>query len=166
MKQDKYKKLRITWNGEPLREIYPYASRWEVIKYRTRRFFYRVFIVTMAVFAFAAVLSVTFFIGKSYADEKVITLSPSDIAYPVLDRIAKCESGGSHYSASGQVLMHWNENKTVDVGKYAINSKWFKKASELGLDLTKESDNKAMALWIYQNRGTEDWYPSKACWQK
>lgn len=97
---------------------------------------------------------------------------------PIMERIADCESGkrdkhgrgipgsASHYGPSGQVLMTPNNNGTVDVGKYAVNSVWFKKATELGLDLTVEKDNKAMADWIYANRGTEDWYPSKSCWSK
>lgn len=84
----------------------------------------------------------------------------------VLQRIAKCESGNSHYDKNGQVLLRANTNGSVDVGKFQINSVWFAKATELGLDITKEGDNEAMALWIYENRGTEDWYSSKHCWQK
>lgn len=85
---------------------------------------------------------------------------------PVMERIAKCESGGKHYGESGQVLMVSNTNKTVDVGKFQINTVWFKKAKELGLDVTKEEDNEKMAYWIYENRGTEDWYASRECWAR
>lgn len=89
----------------------------------------------------------------------------------VLQRIAGCESQGSrkakgtHHDKNGQVLMRSNTNKSVDVGKYQVNTVWFSKATELGLDITKEKDNETMALWIYQNRGTEDWSASKKCWQ-
>jgi hypothetical protein len=62
--------------------------------------------------------------------------------------------------------MRSNTNKSVDIGKYQINSVWFKKATELGLDITKEEDNEAMAYWIYENRGTGDWYSSQSCWSK
>lgn len=86
---------------------------------------------------------------------------------PILEKIAKCESNGSHYGKTGQVLMMGNDNGSVDVGKYQINvTTWGKKATEMGLDLTKEKDNKTMAEWIYANRGTEDWYLSKKCWNK
>lgn len=85
---------------------------------------------------------------------------------PVLERIAKCESGNKHFDKNGQVLMRSNTNRSVDVGRYQINSVWFKKASELGLDITKEKDNEEMALWIYRNRGTGDWYSSQHCWKK
>jgi hypothetical protein len=82
---------------------------------------------------------------------------------PVLERIAKCESGNMHYK-NGQVVVNVNSNGSYDMGRYQINSIWNKKATELKLDLTKEEDNKLMAEWIYTNRGTEDWYSSKKCW--
>ncbi len=86
---------------------------------------------------------------------------------PIMDKIAICESGGKHIDpATGQVLMRSNVNKSVDVGKYQINSVWYKKATELKLDVTKEADNEKMAYWLYENRGTGDWYASKDCWQK
>lgn len=84
---------------------------------------------------------------------------------PVMERIAKCESNNQH-TRNGQVIFNANTNGTVDVGRYQINTVWNKKATELKLDITKDSDNTAMAIWIYQNRGTEDWYSSKSCWQK
>lgn len=98
-----------------------------------------------------------------YVEKQVV--KEVDVAAPVLDRIAKCESGGQHYR-DGQVVFNANTNKTVDVGKYQINTVWFKKATELGLDITKEQDNYAMARWIYLNRGTSDWSASQKCWQK
>lgn len=99
---------------------------------------------------------------------------------PVLDRIADCESGVRKPSGmavegsarhldpkTGQVIMRANTNGTVDIGKYQINEYyWGKKASELGLDLTKEKDNKAMAEWIYKNKGTTDWSSSQKCWYR
>lgn len=84
---------------------------------------------------------------------------------PVMRAIAKCESGNIHFK-NGQVIFNANSNKTVDVGRYQINTVWNKKATELGLDITKEKDNEAMAMWIYENRGTEPWYSSKQCWNR
>lgn len=99
-----------------------------------------------------------------YADKEVI--KEVEVNAPVLERIATCESGGKHLGKSGQVIIKSNTNGTVDIGKYQINSVWFKKASEMGLDLTKEKDNEVMAKWIYANRGTSDWSASAPCWNK
>lgn len=86
---------------------------------------------------------------------------------PIMEKILKCESGGTHIDPkTGQVLMRANTNGSIDTGLYQINSVWHKKATELGFDITKEEDNEAMAYWIYENRGTEDWYSSKSCWAK
>jgi hypothetical protein len=160
--------LKVIYNGDFLCNIYPHATKWQVFKYRlallTRR-------TLMAVFALGMLYG-AFFTGrvttspvKVFADKEVIVQVKSKS--PVMDRIAVCESGGHHIEkATGQVIMRSNTNKTVDVGKYQINSVWFKKASELGLDITKEKDNEEFAYWLYENRGTNDWYSSKSCWSK
>lgn len=102
---------------------------------------------------------------------------------PVLDRIADCESGvrdahgkaikGSarQFDKNGQVVM--NVNKTgkyagsVDIGKYGVNvTIWGKKAGELGYNLATEEGNKGMAVWLYENMGTEPWSgTSGSCWR-
>src|SRR5574343_730762 len=84
----------------------------------------------------------------------------------ILERIAQCESGNKHYAKNGQVQINVNKNGTVDIGVMQINTVWFVKATELGLDITKEADNRAMAQWIYENRGTGDWYSSQKCWMR
>ena len=84
---------------------------------------------------------------------------------PVMARIAKCESGGSQ-TKNGQILMHVNNDKSVDIGKYQINLQtWGATATKMGYDLTKESDNEAFAKWLYANKGTSDWSASMQCWK-
>lgn len=100
-----------------------------------------------------------------YAEKEVV--KEVRLKAPVMERIAFCESGGQHIEKkTGQVIMRSNTNKTVDVGKYQINSVWFKKATELGLDITKEVDNEKFAYWLYENRGTNDWVYSRDCWSR
>ena len=79
----------------------------------------------------------------------------------ILRKIAKCESNGLH-TKNGKVLM-----VNGDVGKYQISLKhWYAKSNELGLNIYNEEDNEKFALWLYENRGTEDWYLTKKCWSK
>lgn len=84
---------------------------------------------------------------------------------PVLDRIAQCESGKQH-RRNGQVIFNANTNGSVDIGIYQINSIWNSTATKMGLDLTKEEDNKKFAEYLYTTKGTEPWYSSRACWNK
>ena len=105
------------------------------------------------------------FAPKVYAEKEVV--KEVRVKAPIMDKIAKCESGNTHLDPkTGQVLMRGNTNKTVDIGRYQLNSVWHKKATELGLDLTKDADNEKFAYWLFENRGTEDWYSSKSCWAK
>lgn len=85
---------------------------------------------------------------------------------PVLLRIAICESRNKHFAPSGQVLLNANTNDTVDVGRFQINTVWFKKAGELKLDLMDEKGNEEMARYIYENKGTGPWSSSSKCWNK
>jgi hypothetical protein len=92
-----------------------------------------------------------------------------EVNYPVLERIAQCESGGSQFDKNGQVLMRGNTNgrDSVDVGLFQVNLKYHgAEATKMGLDLTKEADNRAYAKFLYQTRGTVDWEASKHCWNK
>lgn len=98
---------------------------------------------------------------------KEIVEVPVRVKAPVMERIMQCESGGKHIDPkTGQVYMLANTNKTVDVGKYMINTVWHKKAKELGYDITTEKGNEDMAYWIYENVGTSPWVYSSHCWQK
>jgi hypothetical protein len=97
--------------------------------------------------------------------------------YPVLERIMDCESGtrlpdGSAVKGSatqfrnGQVLINANSNRTSDIGIAQINSAWFKKATELGYDLSTLEGNTKMAEWLYFNKGTGPWSASAKCWNR
>jgi hypothetical protein len=121
-------------------------------------------IATVFVVGFA--MGYNHFNAKTVYAEKVTTVVvPSTDIPPVMMRIAKCESGATHYR-NGQVIFNGNNNKTVDIGFFQINSIHSKQASAMGLDLTKESDNIEFGMYLYQNFGTEPWYSSKACWYK
>jgi len=137
-------------------------------KSKVKSFFKKVVFWSIVILALA--LTIQYF-RWAYPTEKVVevvkeVIVNQNINYPVLDRIAECESNNSHYDKNGQVMLRGNTNKTVDVGVFQINSVWFAKATELGLDLTKEADNREFAKYLYTTRGTEDWVYSKKCWAK
>lgn len=163
------KPLKVFWNGKLLREIYPHATRFQVFKYNLKKFFRKLFITVSA----GGVIYAAFFVGGTFNPQVNYIQAEAVIKIPVvMQRISGCETKGdpnikgTHIGKSGQVVMNANTNDTVDVGLYQINTVWFKKATELGLDITKEADNEKMALWIYENRGTGDWSSSASCWKK
>lgn len=159
------KTLKVIFNFKLMCDFYPHATRWQQVKWHIGRGVRNTSIVGL----FVLVGSVSAGVYRQlspvtvYADKEVI--KEVEAPAPVMDRIAKCESNNSHYK-NGQVLIKPNVNGTVDIGRYQVNSVWNKKATEMGLDLTKEADNKTFAMWIYKNRGTQDWYSSVNCWSK
>lgn len=159
------KPIKVMWNGKHLKDIYPHATAWQVFKYRVAMFLRKVIIAIIIISAFYA----TFKVGGIMNPATIVTtaevIKEVEVKAPILDRIAKCESPTGHWK-NGQVVININRNGSYDQGKYQINSIWNKKATELGLNLMVEKDNEEMARWIYTNRGTEDWYSSKSCWQK
>ena len=176
------KTLKVFFNGQPLRNIYPHATRFQVIKYKVGMFLTK---LTKTVIGFSigtAVMSGFFWAGQAMST-KVVMADPIDqpkVIAPVLARIARAESHNSHFctpelvkvkmcakSEVGQVLTRANKDKTVDVGKYQINLyHWGKAASDKGLHLFNEKDNETMAVWLLSNYGSEPWSASKSGWNK
>ena len=151
--------------GKPLKKVYPHASKWEVFKYKVRKFFISLF----TWIALIAILVGIYKIGGILNPSTIVTtaqvIQQVEVKAPVMERIAKCESPTGHYK-NGQVVLLGNKNGSVDIGKYQINNKiWGVKAQELGYNLFIEKDNEAMAFWIYKNYGTDPWIFSKSCWR-
>ena len=163
-------KTKVFFHGK---QIYPKRDGQGKFSSLKTKFFRFLRIATVVILTIGVLTSVGIGLYKAGGKFNPVTVTEEKevivevVNAPILDRIATCESGGKHYGKTGQVLMVGNQNGSVDVGKYQINvSVWGKKATELGLNLTDEKDNKTMAEWIYANRGTEDWYASKQCWSK
>lgn len=159
------KSMKVFYMDKKLCEVYPYATKWQVMKYRAYKFGKH----TLRLSLISGLGYVAFMAGAflnpitTFATvEKVVEVEKNS---PVMDRIQKCESPTGHYK-NGQVVTRANKNGTVDTGAFQINSVWNETATKLGLDLTKEEDNKTMAYYLYRHYGTEPWVYSKSCWNK
>ncbi len=85
---------------------------------------------------------------------------------PGMEKIAKCELGGTHYRQDGTLVKNLIKNEVLDFGKFQINSAWEAKAASMGYNIYLPEGNEDFAYWLYNTRGTEDWYSSKHCWSK
>lgn len=70
---------------------------------------------------------------------------------PTMYCIAKWESG------LNPKALNYNNNNTVDVGLFQINSMWFKKCNANIATLYDEKLNSQCALTVYQNQGFPAW---------
>ena len=75
------------------------------------------------------------------------TPTPEDPAV-IMERIAKCESGGTHYRQDGTLVKNINKNGTIDFGKFQINSAWEAKAASMGHNIYLPEGNEAFAYWL------------------
>ena len=163
------KKIKVFYGNTRLRNIYPYATKFQVFKYKLARLIRTVFMFTVGV---GATVLMFYILQASHGTQVVVkevfvNAETVDELPPVMQRIAQCESGNRQFAKNGQVITNGNKNGSVDIGKFQINlSIWGAKATELGLDLTKEEDNTNFALYLYENLGTEPWVWSKHCWNK
>ncbi len=154
-----------------MKDIYPHATKLETFRWKLNWYGERTLLV---LFIISIGVGIGYAVSEgrrasastvSFIDREIIKEVVVDAVSPVMERIAKCESGGTH-TRNGQVIFNANTNKSVDIGYFLINSIWSKKATEMGLDLTKEEDNKKFGMYLYKHFGTEPWYSSKACWNK
>ena len=159
--------VKVLFMGKPLREIYPHATRFQVLKYKARllgRAVVRLSVMCAVIVSAGA-------IGALYFSSSTVTAQTTTIVQhagaPVLDRIAKCESGGQQFLPSGAVVARTNTNGSVDVGKYQINlsAAHVREMARLGFNPLTEEGNTAYAQYLYENRGTTDWASSQKCWQ-
>lgn len=154
------KPMKVFLWGERLKDIYPHATKYQVLKYRTMRVVKKIMWLSLLVLALYGALQV----GRHYYAVEVMV--EKEVSYPVLARIAKCESGGKQFAPNGQVTLNANKDGSIDIGKYQINNKyWGKVASDMGYNLMVEEDNEAFAKFLYTTKGTEVWSASKKCWR-
>jgi hypothetical protein len=177
------KKVRLYINGVRQRDVRPNMTKLQVFIHRVKVFLKVLFWGIITLCFLIAIFEAGSMFGKEkiiYTKQEVIKEVP--IKAPILDRIAQAESHKSHYcneelvkanmcrkSEIGQVLARSNSDKykSVDVGYYQINLYyWGDKATERGLNLFNEQDNKTMGEWIFQNYGSEPWNSSGENWKK
>jgi hypothetical protein len=99
--------------------------------------------------------------NTAYERTLVVEVEGPEDPSVIMEKIAKSESGGTHYRKDGTLIKNLNKNGTIDFGKFHINSAWEAKAASMGMNIYLPEGNDAFAYWLFENRGTEDWYSSK-----
>jgi hypothetical protein len=175
------KAVKIYWMGKPLRQVYPHATKWQVIKWKTARFV-RWFVRMFAISALGvAALTAVYFYGIYSAGTTVSYVAAAETStnFPVLDKIAKAESynsqtctkaivakGGCHAYEIGSTLIHVNANGTYDIGRFAINSTHLADAIAHGFDVYTDAGNQAYAEYLFETQGSVPWADSQSIWDR
>ncbi len=85
--------------------------------------------------------------------------------YPILVKIAGCESQFRQFDTNGNVLVG-RVNKG-DLGLMQINKYYHGvKSDELGFDIETVEGNMAYAKYLYEKEGEKPWLSSSKCWKQ
>lgn len=137
-----------------------FSERWLKIK----NIFKRVGVLVFAIGFFCAILqSIQVVYPNQVFAESEVRKTKTELP-PILQRICKAESGNRQFNIKGDVLR--NSKTPSDIGFCQIHETiWNDQARKMGLDIYTEEGNKQMAVWIFENYGTEPWNASKANWK-
>ena len=161
------------------RYVHPNLTKWQLFRNRVKVFFKVLFWGIILISVLVGIFEAGKYTSpKTNLTNTVITIKEEDSFPPILRKIAKAESydsqfcteeivkkKGCHSYEVGSVLIHVNDNKTYDIGRYAINSIHLLEARNLGYDVYKEKDNEEFAKYLFENYGSEPWYCSKSNWK-
>jgi hypothetical protein len=122
------KKIKVFWGEERLKDIYPYATRWEVIKFRIRKFLKKLLKVVLFI---ALITVITMYVRWAYPTNvynvrevitQVDTLTPKikELKREVLDTLQSCESNGSNEEDG---LIVYDSNKVASIGQFQFQKK-------------------------------------------
>ncbi len=85
--------------------------------------------------------------------------------YPILVKIAGCESKFRQYDSKGNVLK--GQINKGDLGLMQINKYYHaEKAKKLEFDLETVEGNMAYAKYLYEKEGEKPWMSSSKCWKQ
>jgi hypothetical protein len=141
-------------------------TKWQLIKIKAKRIMKKIAIGILVVASIYGIVETSRFFFPSIEVKIVETIKTVEVTSvpPILKRIAKCESNNKQFKDNGDVLR--GKITPSDIGKYQINEPiWNDLARRLGYDIFTEVGNEQMAIYIYQNFGTDMWSPSKKCWR-
>lgn len=126
------KKIKVTWNGERLRDIYPHATKMQVLKYKIRKFIQRLlFVMKWGFIAISFMLLAFWTGGYVYSSEKILfqdrevkvdtlSLKIESLKGAVLDDLKSCESSDVEESIG---IIKFDSNSVASIGSYQFQVK-------------------------------------------
>ena len=103
--------------------------------------------------------------NTAYERTLVVEVESSEEPAVIMERIAKCESGGTHYRKDGTLIKNVNNNGTIDFGNFrsVLHGKQIR---FIGNEHLSSGRKQSLRLLAFRERSTEDWYSSKHYWAK
>lgn len=118
------KALPVTWNGQPMRMIYPHATRFQVFKFKAMKFLVKVVKITLVGIGGGLLIAFSFKIGQFFPATYKIASSPTVDNLPVkihelksslLTTLNDCESPANTEHNKPVII---DTNHEVSIGAY------------------------------------------------
>lgn len=113
--------MKVIVNGKRMRDIYPFASKWQVFKYRVRKFFRRVCLIALGVVLvviMGTVIREMFPVYKVQEKQVILdnlTIKIDQLKGEIIADIKKGECG--HYTDDDGIII-FDSNKKASIGCY------------------------------------------------
>lgn len=166
------KPLKVYWNGKYLRDIYPFATRYEVFKYRVRKFLRRVVQVSVIAAMLSGVMVGVYQAGKTNTIYAVNTDSfpakVDNLKNDLVNRLADCERAG-YEEEDAPIVLDTNKKFSIGVMQFQLDtiihySKVLrnenltkKEATLLALDEQRAKDLAKHIIFQSKNGVEKDW---------
>lgn len=166
--------LKVTYMGEPLRNIYPHATKWQVFKYKFALYLRRVLIGSMIVGAIVG----SFKIGRTTTEpvfvqaedkSKAMYMSKVDkLKEDIANQLMACESAG-HTEDDGIII--FDSNNKASIGNFQFQKNTVihyykvlygktitpKEAVLIALDTDKARKLAIDIMFTTKNKAGKDW---------
>ena len=119
--------------------------------------------MTTAIIASLALSTATYANQNGYVEQQVRAYFKDA---PVMIKIAKCESGFTHFDSRHPSGLRTNPSpRSSASGVFQILLKTHgKTAARLGFDIRTVKRQLGYARYLYRQNGTSDWNASRSCW--
>lgn len=170
------KKIPLFYNGKRLKDVYPYATKFEVFKFKVTRFFRKVVIVTGAIAFLAGVAVGSFKIGQVTPGTKYVMADSSNAMFAskidslengVVAQVSSCEDTGH---IEGLIIFDTNHKPSIGIMQFQVttviryekqlygNTIDAKQAELIALDDTQSLALAKDVMFKTSNMASADWY--------
>lgn len=147
------------WNGKKLCQVYPHATKFEVFKFKFKRFFRRLFWILLTL----AILFGIFKAGSYYNPAMIYQVSEREVVVDnltgkidelkenLVTDIMKCESAG-YTEDDGIIIFDSNKKASIGVYQFQIDTVVYYYKTLYNQDITKKE---AIIIAIDENKAHE-----------
>lgn len=171
------KPLKVMWNGKRLKDIYPYATKWQVFKYNVGQLVRKVVKCIILVLLLVAGIM----IGSNYLPREVVVQQEVDrtperfadkiegLKKDVVSKLFACESAG-YTEDQAIIIMDTNNHLSFGQGQFQTRTiiHYYKvlygkdltpkEAVLIALDTQKASELAKDIIFLTKNKVSGDWY--------